>query len=47
MLAAVIGDAGTLLEWLEPDQPSFPKIISGRIDGAVQPVSEWRQWHQS
>ena len=23
---------------------SFPKIISGRIDGAVQPGSEWRGW---
>ena len=25
---------------------SFPKIISGRIGGAVQPGSEWRQWRQ-
>jgi len=25
---------------------SFPKIISGRIDGAVQPGSGWRQWRQ-
>ncbi len=25
---------------------SFPKIISGRIGGAVQPRSEWRQWRQ-
>jgi len=22
----------------------FPKIISGRIDDAVRPRSEWRQW---
>ncbi len=27
-------------------QLSFPKIISGRIGGAVQPGSEWRQWRQ-
>ena len=25
---------------------SFPTIISGRIGGAVQPGSEWRQWRQ-
>src|SRR4029077_11986787 len=25
---------------------SFPKIISGRIDGAVQPGSEWRRCRQ-
>jgi hypothetical protein len=25
---------------------AFPKIISGRIDGAVQPGSEWWQWRQ-
>jgi hypothetical protein len=25
---------------------SFPKIISGRIGGAVQPGSGWRQWRQ-
>src|SRR6476619_3977190 len=26
---------------------SFPKIISGRIGGAVQPGWEWWQWRQS
>jgi hypothetical protein len=26
---------------------SFPKIISGRIDGAIRPRSEWRQWHRT
>ena len=26
---------------------SFPKIISGRIDDAVRPRSEWRQWLQT
>ena len=26
---------------------SFPKIISGRIGGAVPPESEWRGWRQS
>ena len=25
---------------------SFPKIISGRIGGAVQPGWEWWQWRQ-
>ena len=29
-----------------PAYLSFPKIISGRIGGAVQPGSEWRQWRQ-
>jgi hypothetical protein len=28
-------------------QLSFPEIISGRIDGAVQAESEWRVWRQS
>jgi hypothetical protein len=26
---------------------SFPKIISGRIDDAVRPRWEWRQWQQT
>jgi len=31
---------------LQANVLSFPKIISGRIGGAVQPGSEWRQWHR-
>jgi hypothetical protein len=26
---------------------SLPKIISGRIDGAIRPGWEWRQWRQT
>jgi hypothetical protein len=26
---------------------SFPKITSGRIDGAIRPRSEWLQWRQT
>jgi hypothetical protein len=26
---------------------SFPKIISGRIDGVARPRSEWLQWRQT
>jgi heme/copper-type cytochrome/quinol oxidase subunit 1 len=41
------GVGATTLEWTLSSPPlSFPKIISGRIGGAVQPGSEWRQWRQ-
>ena len=30
-------------EQAQADRLSFPKIISGRIDDAVRPRSEWRQ----
>jgi transposase len=45
-LLAIVTEARTnaCLSWRAPVSPlSFPKIISGRIGGAVQPGSEWRR----
>jgi hypothetical protein len=39
MNASIVGTPSSYL--------SFPKITSGRIDGAIRPRSEWLQWRQT
>jgi hypothetical protein len=49
LMNAAVGIGTAMVMWLTgTGDPilSFPKIISGRIGGAVQPGSEWRQWRQ-